>query len=85
MRLSIQQKLKEKGITRYELAKRIDVSYPTIDSIYKGKSTSIKFEILESICKELNCTPNDIIIPDDKQLLRLWAYHDLSNNKSDTE
>ena len=62
MKLSIQQKLKEQGLTRYELAKRIGVTYPTIDNIYKGTSTSIKFNILEGICKELNCTPNDILI-----------------------
>ena len=53
MKLSIQNKLKEKNMTRYELAKKIGVTYPTIDKIYKGESTSIKFDILESICKEL--------------------------------
>lgn len=62
MKISIQNKLKEKAITRYELAKRIGVTYPTIDNIYKGTSTSIKFEILEAICIELDCTPNDILI-----------------------
>ena len=72
MKISIQKKLEEKGISRYELANRIGVTYPTIDKIYKQKSESIKFDILESICKELNCTPSDILIIDDK-------------NKSDTE
>lgn len=88
MKLSIQQKLKEKGISRYELAKRIGVTYPTIDNIYKGTSTSIKFEILESICKELDCPPSDILISDDPQMKRLLTYAhkvDKSKNKSDTE
>lgn len=67
MRISIQNKLKEKGISRYELGKRINVTYPTITSIYYGKSTSIKLDILEAICKELECTPNDILIFDDPQ------------------
>ena len=71
MKISIQKKLEEKGISRYELANRIGVTYPTIDKIYKQKSESIKFDILESICKELDCTPSDILIIDDK-------------NKSDT-
>lgn len=62
MKISITKQLKDKGMTRYELAKRIGVTYPTIDNIYKGTSTSIKFEILEAICKELSCTPNDILI-----------------------
>lgn len=64
MKLSIQNKLKEKGISRYELAKRIGVTYPTITSIYNGESTSIKLDILEAICKELDCTPNDILKSD---------------------
>ena len=34
MKIFIQNKLKEKGMTRYELAKRIGVAYPTIDNIY---------------------------------------------------
>ena len=71
MKISIQNKLKEKNMTRYELAKRIGVTYPTIDNIYKGISTSIKFEILESICKELNCSPVDILTSDDLQMIRL--------------
>lgn len=71
IKISIQPKLKEKNITRYELAKRIGVTYPTIDNIYKGTSTSIKFEILESICKVLECTPNDILVSDDPQVQKL--------------
>ena len=71
MKISIQKKLEEKGISRYELANRIGVTYPTIDKIYKQKSESIKFEILESICRELDCTPNDIIISDDNQVQQL--------------
>ena len=87
MKIDIKQKLKECGMTRYELAKRIGVTYPTIDNIYKGTSTSIKFEILEAICKELNCSPIDILVSDDPQMQRLLIYsskfNDLYNkNKS---
>lgn len=71
MKIFIQNKLKEKGMSRYELAKRIGVTYPTIDNIFKGTSTSIKFEILESLCKELDCSPIDILTSDDPQMQRL--------------
>lgn len=84
MKISIQNKLKEKGMSRYELAKRIGVTYPTIDNIYKGTSTSIKFDILESICKELDCSPVEILISDDSQMQRLLKYTKYINNKSDT-
>ncbi len=65
MKIYIKEKLKEVEMSRYELAKRIGVTYPTIDNIYKGKSTSIKLDILESICKELKCSPNDILVTED--------------------
>ena len=89
MRLSIQNKLKEKNMTRYELAKKIGVTYPTIDKIYKGESTSIKFDILESICKELDCSPIEILDSDDDQMKRLLSYttaiNKITHNKDDTK
>lgn len=89
MKLSIKQKLEEKGISRYELAKRIGVTYPTITSIYNGESTSIKFEIFEALCKELDCSPVDILVSDDPQMQRLLTYTSDINalnphDKSDT-
>lgn len=71
MKISIQKRLNEIGMTRYELAKRIGITYPTVHKIYKGNSSSIKLEVLELICKELNCSPNDIFISDDPQMQRL--------------
>lgn len=92
MKINIKQKLEEKGISRYELAKNVGVTYPTIDNIYKGNSSSIKLEILESICKELDCSLDEILIFDDvdmkeRQLKRLAVYYEKlnkQNNKSDT-
>ena len=91
MKISIKDKLQEKGITRYELAKRIGVTYPTITSIYNGESTSIKFDILEAICKELDCSLDEILIFDDtnmkeQQQKRILMYYNFlcKHNKSDT-
>lgn len=88
MKISIQNKLKETGISRYELAKRIEVTYPTIDNIYKSTSTSIKFEILENLCKELNCSLDEILVFEDKelrekQLTRLSYYYSKLSNVHD--
>ena len=87
MKIDIKDKLKEKGISRYELANRINVTYPTIDKIYKGKSTSVKFENLESICKELNCSLDDILIFDNsnlrdqqKERILFYSYKNIDQN-----
>lgn len=68
MKLNIKDKLVAQNISRYELAKRIGVTYPTITSIYNGDSASIKLETLEALCRELNCTPNEIVVTDDKDI-----------------
>ena len=93
MKINIKDKLEEKGISRYELAQRVGVTYPTITSIYNSNSTSVKFDILEAICKELDCSLDEILIFDDKNMReqqeeRLTAYYTkltkFLNNKSDT-
>lgn len=93
MKINIKGELEKSGMSRYELAKRIGVSYPTIDSIYKGNSLSIKFEILEAICREFNCTLDDILVFDDndlrnQQIKRISSYLKLMkkvDNRGDTE
>lgn len=71
-------------MTRYELAKRIGTTYPTIDNIYKD--TSIKFEILKAICNELNCLPIEILTFDEPNMKecqnqRLLAYYNTIGKK----
>ena len=94
MKINIKDKLDEKNISRYELAKRIGVTYPTIDGMYTGTSNSIKLDILESICKELDCLPTDILIFDDKNfeediskrlINSVYLHHKIKKIKSDTE
>lgn len=79
MKLNIKDKLNEKNMTRYELAKRIGVTYPTITAIYNGENTAIKLDILEAICRELECTPDDIIIADDPQLNLRIEYNEVKD------
>lgn len=83
MKLNIKDKMDKTGLTRYELAQRINVTYPTIDKIYKGESTSIKLEILEAICKELNCSPSEILISEDPKMNRLLTYAMKINESKD--
>lgn len=79
MKLNIKDKLNEKNMTRYELAKRIGVTYPTITAIYNGENTAIKLDILEAICRELECTPDDIIVPKDPQLNLRIEYNEVKD------
>jgi len=60
MQIKIDDVLNENGKSRYWLAKEIGVTYPTMLNLCNNNTTSIKFEIMEKICKVLNCKPNDI-------------------------
>lgn len=86
MKLCIKKKLEEKQITRYELAKRLGITYSTINNMYKGSSTSVKLDILEQLCKILDCLPDEILILDDnnlqeRQISRLIAYQKAFNKE----
>ena len=61
VRLTIERCLKERGITRYELAKRTEVKFQTIDRYYKNRVVRYDSYILDRICAALGCTLGDII------------------------
>ena len=60
IRFNIQPMLKERGRTRYWLAKQMGMSYPTITKIVSGESRAVHLETIEVLCQVLECTPNDL-------------------------
>ena len=61
VKISLDDKLRELGITRYELAKRSEICYQTIYNYYKNKVVRYDKDILLKICIALNCEISDII------------------------
>ena len=61
VRLIIDKYLDERGITRYELAKRTEVKFQTIDRYYKNRVVRYDAYILDRICSALECNICDII------------------------
>ena len=61
VRLTIDKYLSERGITRYELAKRTDIKFQTIDRYYKNRVVRYDSYILDRICEALGCSLCDII------------------------
>ena len=68
VRLTINKALEERGITRYELAKRTEVKFQTIDRYYKNRVVRYDSYILDRICAALECNLCDIMeyVRDDK-------------------
>ena len=48
VRLTLDTALQERGITRYELAKRTEIRYPIIDNYYKNKVTRYDSYVLRA-------------------------------------
>lgn len=61
IKLSVDKALQERGITRYELAKRTGMQFQVIDNYYKNKLIRYDSFVLEKICDALDCQISDII------------------------
>ena len=61
VKLTIDKYLEKCGITRYELAKRTEIKFQTIDRYYKNRVVRYDCYILDRICAALNCNVCDIV------------------------
>ena len=61
VRLTLDKFLKEHGITRYELCKRIDIKFQTVDRYYKNRVVRYDGYILDKMCAALDCNISDIV------------------------
>lgn len=50
-----------------ELSKKIGITEANLSILKNNKAKAIRFSTLNSLCRELNCTPGELIeyIPDD--------------------
>ena len=65
-KLALKKYLDDNNISRYTLVKSAGMRYQTINNLYNNNVKSINFNVLDKICKTLNCTPNDLIIDIDE-------------------
>ena len=61
VKLTIDRYLAMRGMTRYELAKRTDIKFQTIDRYYKNRVIRYDSYILDRICTALECDLCDIL------------------------
>lgn len=60
MKIHLKEILDSKNISIYSLSKKIGIAPNNLGKIVKGETSSIRYDILENICNELNVTPNEI-------------------------
>ena len=59
--LRLKENMDARGISRNQLAKRIDARYEVVGKWYKGEVDKMDLDILARICYALDCTTEDII------------------------
>ncbi len=58
--------LKENNKTKYWLYKQLGMSYQNFNKMINNETKSIRYENIETMCRLLNCTPNELFrISDD--------------------
>ena len=76
MKISIQNKLREMNMSKAELSRKLEVSYPTVLEICNGTAVSIRLDTLEKLCRILQCTPNDILTFENNS--NAWYYKNIT-------
>ena len=63
--------LVRRKLTLTELSRRVDVSVTNLSLLKTGKVKGVRFSTLNSICRELECSPGDILeyTPDEVQFI----------------
>lgn len=59
--LRLKEIMDARGISRNQLAKRIDARFEVVGKWYKGEVEKMDLDILARICYALDCTTEDII------------------------
>ncbi len=53
--------LGERRMPILELKRRTDLSYVTLQNLYHEKTTGVTFDIIDKICKSLECNTGDLL------------------------
>jgi len=70
IRVNLDLMLVRRGVKLSELAEAIDITLPNLSILKTNKARAIRFSTLESICRQLDCQPGDLLeyIPESNQV-----------------
>ena len=61
IRVNLDLILVKRGVKLSELAEGIDIALPNLSILKTNKARAIRFSTLNSICRELDCQPGDLL------------------------
>jgi putative transcriptional regulator len=59
--INVDVMLAKRKMSVTELSERVGITMANISILKTGKAKAIRFSTLESICKELDCQPGDLL------------------------
>ena len=67
IKLRAKELLEKSGKTKYWLYKQLGMSYQNFNRMVNNETRSLRYENLETLCRLLECTPNELFtITDDE-------------------
>ncbi len=67
IRVTLDRVLLERRMSLTELSDRVGVTLANLSILKTGKAKAVRFSTLESLCRELNCQPGDILVVDEEE------------------
>lgn len=61
IRVNLDVMMAKRKISLGELADKVGITMANLSILKTGKAKAIRFSTLESICRELQCSPGDIL------------------------
>lgn len=67
IRIHLDRVMLERGISLTELAGRVGITLANLSILKSNKARAIRFSTLDALCKELDCSPGDILKYDSRR------------------
>ena len=61
IRVQLDKLLAERRMSLTELSDRVGVTVANLSILKTGKARAMRFSTLDALCRELNCTPGDLL------------------------
>jgi putative transcriptional regulator len=61
IRVHLDRVMLERGISLTELAGRVGITLANLSILKSNKARAMRFSTLDALCKELDCSPGDIL------------------------
>lgn len=79
IRVHLDRVMLERGISLTELASRVGITLANLSILKSNKARAMRFSTLDALCRELDCSPGDILKYDSRsEVAERISTNDLS-------